>query len=162
MLQRAAQDISDFLKGGCKIPIKSQVNVSSKPGNLKSTNYGFFSKSLFLATEVLNEGIPTATEVYADGFRYFEHQLSSINDLWIEVKPQHWRDEPYLCISNTVKKPRNVDDNCTWRQYGFDGIAHITIPKSEVKVGFYIGGRFVIIFYLLFTVDGQMIGKMKK
>jgi hypothetical protein len=110
----------------------------------------------------LNEGIPTATEVYADGYRYFEYQLSSINDLWIEVKPQHWGDEPYLCISNTVKKPRNVDDNCTWRQYGFDGRAHITIPKSEVKVGsFYIGVGFVFYFCLFFIVDGQMIGNLK-
>eukprot|EP01080_Neovahlkampfia_damariscottae_P002849 gene2849-4692_t len=93
------------------------------------------------APEILNEGIPTPTEVYSLGYRYFEYDLSSLNgDLWIEVKPQNWGDTPYLCISNTVKQPRSIDNTCTWRAYGFDGRAHINIPKEQLKVGsFYIG-----------------------
>lgn len=82
-------------------------------------------------TEILTEGLPHAKEVYPPGQQYFAYQLSAYKDFWVEVRPRTTGNQPNLCISATVQRPRPQDGTCTWQVYGWNGNAFTWIRRED-------------------------------
>jgi hypothetical protein len=127
-------------------------------GTYKSTEFQLSFK-VEGSTEILSEGIPQFSETTNQNYQFFEYQLSSENDLWLDVQSDSWGDSPYLCISTEHKKPTVAAKQCQWKvEKSQTGFGSITINKTETnwkKSSYYIGVRFYFILFLL-LVDFQM------
>lgn len=81
--------------------------------------------------ELLTEGISQPREVYLNQYQYFEYEMSSRNEIWMEVSPRTPGNIPNLCVSTQVKRPRAEDRTCTWNVIGVNAVAQLSILTTD-------------------------------
>eukprot|EP01080_Neovahlkampfia_damariscottae_P003618 gene3618-6434_t len=93
--------------------------------------------------DILSEGIPQISQLVTADYQFFEYQISSENDVWIDSESDVWGRSPQLCISTEHKKPTREENQCTWKlENSRTGINSMVINKTDPnwkKSTYYIG-----------------------